>query len=172
VEAALAACGFDWAAEAFDTAGGPPDAAALSDAFAQLASTLLSRLPESERLGDETPALGGTQTQGGGRRGRAASQNSRGAAQNSQRPPGGIGGDAASMETETSRDTASQVRPQFGLYNFLFHCKAFVHKSIIYILPPTICIAHTGAVLLHDFCATYDLTRPPFRMPYTIQYWS
>jgi len=24
---------------------------------------------------------------------------------------------------------------------------------------------------LHEYCATHDLARLPFRMPYTIQYW-
>jgi len=57
-----------------------------------------------------------------------------------------------------------------GLHRIFFHCEA-LHSSIIYVLPPTICIAHTGAIPLHDYCETYDLPRPSFRMPYTTQYW-
>jgi len=49
-----------------------------------------------------------------------------------------------------------------------------MHQSIILELPfPIICIAHTSAILLHDYCPIYD---PPhdhhlLRMPCTIQYW-
>jgi len=38
--------------------------------------------------------------------------------------------------------------------------------------PPSICIAHTIAILLHGQCAIYDPPpNPPLCMPYTIQYW-
>jgi len=49
--------------------------------------------------------------------------------------------------------------------------EAFVHESVIPLPPPPTCIAHTIAVLLHDYSAIYDPPRPLFRMPYTIQYW-
>ena len=39
-------------------------------------------------------------------------------------------------------------------------------------IAPPACIAHTIAILLHDFWAIYDLpSRPPFGMSYTILYW-
>jgi len=37
---------------------------------------------------------------------------------------------------------------------------------------PSICIAHTIAILLHDECAIYDPHPTPLCMQYTIQYWS
>jgi len=45
---------------------------------------------------------------------------------------------------------------QLGLYKIFVHFKAFVHESIILLLPPHTCNAHTSAVLVHDYCAIYD----------------
>jgi len=62
--------------------------------------------------------------------------------------------------------------PQVGLYKIFFYFESFVHESNLrsFLLPT--CIAHTVAIRLHDYCAVYDPPpRPPFCMPYTIQYW-
>jgi len=45
---------------------------------------------------------------------------------------------------------------RIGRYKTFFHLEAFVHKSIILVLPLITCIAHTIAILLHDYCAIYD----------------
>jgi len=50
-----------------------------------------------------------------------------------------------------------------GLYEILFYLEAFVHDSIIRLLPPSTCIARTIGVLLQDHCAIYaPPTAPPF----------
>jgi len=56
----------------------------------------------------------------------------------------------------------------FGLYKRFVHFEAFMHESIIRVLPSPTGIAHNSATPLHVYCATYD---PPLRMPYTVQYW-
>jgi len=53
-----------------------------------------------------------------------------------------------------------------------FHFEAFVHESIIHLLPPPTCIART----MQCYCTsipqyTTPPRPPPFCMPYTIQYW-
>jgi len=42
---------------------------------------------------------------------------------------------------------------ELGLYKIFVYFKAFVHERIIPILPFLTCIAHTIAILLHDYCA-------------------
>jgi len=53
--------------------------------------------------------------------------------------------------------------PEFhlALYKILFYFEAFVHESIIRLLPPPTCIAHTIAILLHIYCAIYDALPTP-----------
>jgi len=58
-----------------------------------------------------------------------------------------------------------------GLYNTLFYFEAFVHKSIICLLPPPTCTTRTIAILLHVYGAIYDVPPTPLYMAYTIQYW-
>ena len=48
-----------------------------------------------------------------------------------------------------------------SLYKTVVHFKAFMHESIILVLPPPTCIAHNSAILLHVYCAIYDLPQPP-----------
>jgi len=55
-----------------------------------------------------------------------------------------------------------------GRYKIFFHVEAFVHESVIAFSPPTTCIAHTIAVLLHDYCAIYDT--PPTPLVYAIHH--
>jgi len=50
-----------------------------------------------------------------------------------------------------------------GPYKIVFHFVAFVHESIILILPPSTCTVHTIAIELHDYCAQYD---PPLDTPF------
>jgi len=59
--------------------------------------------------------------------------------------------------------------PHLGLYNIFFYFESFVHELIVLsFLPPT-CIAHTFAILLHDYWAVYHaFSTPLFCMPYTI----
>jgi len=58
-----------------------------------------------------------------------------------------------------------------GLNKIIFYMEALVHESIILVLSPPTCIAHTIAKLLHDYCAIYDAPPTPFCLLYTIQYW-
>jgi len=44
----------------------------------------------------------------------------------------------------------------FSLYKIFFHFEAVVHESIIISFPPPTCIAHPGAILLHDYWTVYD----------------
>ena len=43
----------------------------------------------------------------------------------------------------------------------IFYFKAFVHESIILLLPPPTCTARTIAILVHVYFAIYDAPRPP-----------
>ena len=57
-----------------------------------------------------------------------------------------------------------------SLYQTLFHFKALLWESVILVLPPSTCRAHTIALLVHDHRATYPPhTDSPLYMPYTIQ---
>ena len=51
----------------------------------------------------------------------------------------------------------------FGLYKILFSCEAVVHESTICSFPPPTCIAHPGAILVHDYWAVYD---PPSELSF------
>ena len=54
-------------------------------------------------------------------------------------------------------------RSHVGLDKILFYFEAFVHESIILLLPTPTCIARTIAMLLHVYCAIYaPPTEPPF----------
>jgi len=57
-----------------------------------------------------------------------------------------------------------------GLYKTFFYFKACVHESIILVLPPPTCNAHTIAILLHDHCAIKHPypTRPLYAIHHTI----
>jgi len=50
---------------------------------------------------------------------------------------------------------------QVGLYNIFFYFGAFVHESINLLVPHPTCVAHTIALLLHDYCAMYDPPSTP-----------
>ena len=54
------------------------------------------------------------------------------------------------------------------LYKILFHFEAFVHESIIRVLPPRTCIAGTIAIPLHVYCAIYDA--PPTPLVYAVHH--
>jgi len=45
---------------------------------------------------------------------------------------------------------------RLGLYKILFNFEAVVQESTILSFPPPTCIAHTVAILLHDYWAVYD----------------
>jgi len=45
---------------------------------------------------------------------------------------------------------------QVDLYKILFYFEAFVHESIILLLPPSTCIVHTVAILLQYYCAIFE----------------
>jgi len=55
-----------------------------------------------------------------------------------------------------------------SLYKIVFHFEALLWKSIILVLPPSTCIAHTNAMVLHDYCAVYAL--PPTSRVYAIHH--
>ena len=55
-----------------------------------------------------------------------------------------------------------------GLHKMWFNCEAFVHESIICVLPPPTCIARTIAILLHVYSAVYDA--PPNPVLYAIHH--
>jgi len=50
-------------------------------------------------------------------------------------------------------------RQRVSLYKIFVHLFFCMHELIIPLSPPPICITHTTAILLRDFCAMYDL--PP-----------
>jgi len=52
-------------------------------------------------------------------------------------------------------------RCEVGLYKIFVHFEAFLHESIILVLPPPTCIAHNSAIRLHVYCTLYDLSRTP-----------
>ena len=43
-----------------------------------------------------------------------------------------------------------------GLYKILFSCETVVHESTIRSFPAPTCIAHPGAILVHDYWAVND----------------
>jgi len=45
---------------------------------------------------------------------------------------------------------------QFGLYKIFVYFEAVVHESTILSFPPPTCIAHPGAILLHDSRTIYE----------------
>jgi len=59
---------------------------------------------------------------------------------------------------------------EIGLYKILLYCKAFVSESSSSLYCPSICNAHTIAILLHDYCAVYALppTLPSYAIHHTI----
>jgi len=57
------------------------------------------------------------------------------------------------------------------LYKIFFHLEAFVHESIILLLPTPSCVARTIAIRLHVYCQSTTSPRPLCCVPYTIQYW-
>jgi len=57
--------------------------------------------------------------------------------------------------------TGGQSQPSLGLYKIFCHLEAFVHESILLVLPTPTCVAQTIAILLHDCCAVYNTPRPP-----------
>ena len=59
------------------------------------------------------------------------------------------------------RDGEGEPAIGFGRYKILFYFDAFVHDSIILLLPPPICIARTIAMLLYIYCAIYDAHPTP-----------
>jgi len=48
------------------------------------------------------------------------------------------------------------IPPEFGLYKRFVYFEAVVRESIILSFPPPTCIAHPGAILLHDYWRVYD----------------
>jgi len=44
----------------------------------------------------------------------------------------------------------------FSLNKILFHFKALLWESIILSSPPPTCIAHPGAIVLHEYWTVYD----------------
>jgi len=48
-----------------------------------------------------------------------------------------------------------------GVYKILFYFEAYVHESIILLLPPPTRVAHTLAILLQYYCAIFDLLPTP-----------
>ena len=48
------------------------------------------------------------------------------------------------------------VTSPFGLYKIVFSCETVVHESTMRSFSTPTCIAHPGAILLHDYWAVYD----------------
>jgi len=48
------------------------------------------------------------------------------------------------------------LRSSLGLYKIFFYFESFVHESIVLSFSRPACIAHTVAILLHDYSAIYD----------------
>ena len=53
------------------------------------------------------------------------------------------------------------IHIHIGLYKILFYVEAFVHESVLLLLPPLTCIARIIAILLHIYCAIYDAPLTP-----------
>jgi len=84
-------------------------------------------------------------------------------------PPSGIGRLDAPRDNP-SGDRYSSVLSMFGLYKLFFSFESFEHETnLVSFLPPT-WIAHTVAVLLHDYRAVYDppSTSPVYAIHHTI----
>jgi len=62
---------------------------------------------------------------------------------------------------EVGSPTQRSCHSALSLYKIFVHFEAFMHESIIRVLPSPTCIAHNSAILLHDHCAIYDPPRPP-----------
>jgi len=56
-----------------------------------------------------------------------------------------------------------ECEPPFSLYKIFLYFEAFVHESIIHLVPPPTCISHTVATLMHDYWAVYE---PPSDLPF------
>jgi len=48
------------------------------------------------------------------------------------------------------------AKAQVGLYKILVYFEAVVHESTVRVFPPPTCIAHPGAILVHDYWTVYD----------------
>ena len=61
------------------------------------------------------------------------------------------------------RISCSGHNMSLGLYKILVYFEAVVHESTILSFPPPTCIAHPGAMLLHNHWTVYD---PPSDLPF------
>jgi len=52
--------------------------------------------------------------------------------------------------SEVVSTAMSHTSTQLGLYKIFVYFEAIVHESTILSFPPPTCIAHPGAILLHD----------------------
>jgi len=81
---------------------------------------------------------------------------------------------AISCKGQTSRHTHTRrldvLYLQVGLYKIFVYLLLCVQESILPLLPPPICMTHTTAILLRDFCAIDDLppTLPGYAIHHTI----
>jgi len=53
------------------------------------------------------------------------------------------------------RGGPAQAGFTLGVYKIFVYFESFVHESTIVCPPPPTCIAHPGAIPLHDYCAVY-----------------
>jgi len=51
---------------------------------------------------------------------------------------------------------ANTYRPRFQVWTRPSYFEAVAHESTILSFPPPTCIAHPGAILLHDYWTVYD----------------
>jgi len=88
------------------------------------------------------------------------------------RPPGPLARAAPGAGPPRSRATwpawSVPGGAPVGHYKILFYFDAFVHNSIIRLLPPAICTARTIAMLVYVYCAIYDA--PPTPLLYAIHH--
>ena len=75
---------------------------------------------------------------------------------------------ARTTQAHTEQSFTAYSELSFGLYKISFYFEAFVHESTILSFPAPTCIAHPGAILLHDYWAVYD--PPPTFCLYAIHY--
>ena len=57
---------------------------------------------------------------------------------------------------------------RLGLYTIFVNFEAVVHESTILSFAPPTCIAHPGAILLHDYWTVYNFPSDPPFICYTL----
>jgi len=63
---------------------------------------------------------------------------------------------AKGQRVNTGEGCRGGIGVPVGLHKIFVHFEAFMHEPTTPSLPPPACIAHLGAILLHDYWTVYD----------------